>query len=101
MDSNEECLEGLKQHIHDSSRQSWLFGAGISRDANIPLMYPLTDRVKAIIDADNCDADKGIIGDLWLGTLDASSISIFSSEAKAFTRARINGSLLTNALNTS
>ncbi|MGD9818166.1 MAG: SIR2 family protein [Desulfomonilaceae bacterium] len=28
-----------------ASNQSWLFGAGISLDAGIPLMWPLTDRV--------------------------------------------------------
>lgn len=28
-----------------ASNQSWLFGAGISRDAGIPLMWPLTERV--------------------------------------------------------
>src|SRR5690606_19546321 len=28
-----------------ASNQSWLFGAGISLDAGIPLMRPLTDRV--------------------------------------------------------
>ena len=30
-----------------ASNQSWLFGAGISLDAGIPLMLPLTDRVFA------------------------------------------------------
>ena len=30
-----------------ASNQSWLFGAGISLDAGIPLMRPLTDRVLA------------------------------------------------------
>lgn len=30
-----------------ASNQSWLFGAGISRDAGIPLMRPLTERVFA------------------------------------------------------
>jgi hypothetical protein len=30
-----------------ASNQSWLFGAGISLDAGIPLMWPLTDRVLA------------------------------------------------------
>lgn len=30
-----------------ASNQSWLFGAGISLDAGIPLMEPLTDRVFA------------------------------------------------------
>ena len=40
--------EKLREHL-DSSRQNWLFGAGISYESNIPLMYPLTDRVKEII----------------------------------------------------
>lgn len=44
----ESTTEKLKQHL-DSSRQNWLFGAGISYNSNIPLMYPLTNRVKKII----------------------------------------------------
>lgn len=64
MENIEEVLEGLKQHIHDSSRQSWLFGAGISKDANVPLMYPLTDRVKSIINASDTQADKDIVTNL-------------------------------------
>lgn len=60
MDEFEEQLESLKQHILDSSRQNWLFGAGISYDAKIPLMYPLTDRVNALIEASDND-DKSII----------------------------------------
>ena len=44
----ETITEELKKQL-DSSRQNWLFGAGISRNSNIPLMYPLTDRVKQII----------------------------------------------------
>ena len=28
------------------SEQSWLMGAGISFDAKLPLMYPLTNKVK-------------------------------------------------------
>jgi len=34
----------------DSSRQNWLFGAGISFESNIPLMIPLTKRIGSIID---------------------------------------------------
>lgn len=53
MSDFESMLENLNQHLN-SNKQSWLFGAGISCDANIPLMYPLTERVKAIItEADN------------------------------------------------
>ena len=42
--------EKLREHL-DSPRQNWLFGAGISYESNIPLMDPLTDRVKEIIEA--------------------------------------------------
>lgn len=35
-----------------ASNQSWLFGAGISLNAGIPLMWPLTDRVLAIAKTD-------------------------------------------------
>lgn len=61
MDEFEELLESLKQHILDSSRQSWLFGAGISYDANIPLMYPLTDRVNGLIQDLGHDDHKQIV----------------------------------------
>lgn len=40
--------EELRKQL-DSSRQNWLFGAGISFESKIPLMYQLTDRVKKII----------------------------------------------------
>lgn len=50
MNNFDELIEELKNHL-DSSRQNWLFGAGISFDGNIPLMYPLTDRVEAILKA--------------------------------------------------
>ncbi|MFC0320235.1 SIR2 family protein [Olivibacter oleidegradans] len=45
----ETIAEDLRKQL-DSSRQNWLFGAGISCESNIPLMYPLTARVKKIID---------------------------------------------------
>lgn len=61
MEDFEEQLENLKQHILDASRQHWLFGAGISFDAKIPLMYPLTDRVNTIIDENGSDTDKSIL----------------------------------------
>lgn len=43
-------LENIKQFLSSQSRQSWLFGAGISFDSKIPLMYPLTSRVEKIIE---------------------------------------------------
>ena len=44
-DSN-DLLEQLDSHLSSPS-QSWLFGAGISRNANVPLMSELTVRVRA------------------------------------------------------
>lgn len=43
-----------------ASNQSWLFGAGISLDAGIPLMWPLTDRVFTLA------KDDGTANDLRL-----------------------------------
>lgn len=43
-----DLLEQLDGHL-GSPNVSWLLGAGISRDANVPLMYPLTERVMAIL----------------------------------------------------
>lgn len=55
----ETITEELRKQL-DSSRQNWLFGAGISYNSNIPLMYPLTDRVKKIIenDTENINQEK-------------------------------------------
>jgi len=44
-------LDQLDRHLA-SPNISWLLGAGISFSANIPLMYPLTERVLAIISND-------------------------------------------------
>ncbi|GAB3832727.1 SIR2 family protein [Pontibacter rugosus] len=55
----ETLTEELKKHL-DSPRQNWLLGAGISFKSNIPLMFPLTDRVKAIIEASAEAKDKDI-----------------------------------------
>jgi len=48
MEKFDELLEQL-QKLLDGSIQNWLFGAGISVDSNIPLMYPLTERVKTLV----------------------------------------------------
>ena len=45
-------LERAYAHVDEwlnVPRQMWLLGAGISKDAGIPLMYPLTDRVAALL----------------------------------------------------
>lgn len=45
----DSITQKLREHL-DSSRQNWLFGAGISFKSNIPLMFTLTNRVKKIIE---------------------------------------------------
>lgn len=59
----ETITEELRKQL-DSSRQNWLFGAGVSVESNIPLMYPLTNRVKKIIEANkedpNCEKNTEI-----------------------------------------
>ena len=75
----EEQLESLKQHILDASRQNWLFGAGISYDANIPLMYPLTDRVNALIQTSDNQHNKSIIDALKAELVDACHVEHYLS----------------------
>jgi hypothetical protein len=41
-----DLLEQLDRHLA-CPNQTWLFGAGISKQAGVPLMHPLTDRVRA------------------------------------------------------
>ena len=48
---DKDCLRQLDNHLA-ASHQAWLFGAGISVDANIPLMGPLTERVFALAKSD-------------------------------------------------
>lgn len=55
----ESIKENLREHL-DSSRQNWLFGAGISYNSKIPLMYPLTDRVEKIIFESSEEKDKEV-----------------------------------------
>jgi hypothetical protein len=50
MEEFDSKLENLKQFLSSQSGQNWLFGAGISFDSKIPLMYPLTRRVEVIIE---------------------------------------------------
>mgnify|MGYP001796982098 FL=1 len=64
-----DLLEQIDRHLA-SANLSWLFGAGISFDAAIPLMGPLTDRVCAILESDKCPQNellKVLIGELPKG----------------------------------
>lgn len=55
----ESMVENLNQLLGSNS-QCWLFGAGISYEANIPLMAQLTERVKAKINEADNDKNKEI-----------------------------------------
>lgn len=46
-----DLLEQIDGHL-GSPNIAWLLGAGVSCDANVPLMYPLTNRVLAILEAE-------------------------------------------------
>ena len=52
----EEAATQLDAHIR-ASRQIWLTGAGISVEAGIPLMYPLTERVFSVLGGDSSKAE--------------------------------------------
>lgn len=100
----ELTIDELKKQL-DSSRQNWLLGAGISCNSNIPLMYPLTDRVKKIVTdskhaknneiynlltkelQDKCHIEHYLshIGDL-IALADRSKSKTAIVEKKAFTR---------------
>ena len=64
MEEFDNRFENLKQLLSSQSRQSWLFGAGISFGSKIPLMYPLTSRVERIIEKDSGDKEKEILAAL-------------------------------------
>lgn len=61
MDLN-TVINQISELIDSSSRQNWLFGAGISCDANIPLMYPLTNKVSS----DLSDRSKKLFDNIML-----------------------------------
>lgn len=56
MSTDVEAARQLDRHIR-SPRQIWLTGAGISYDAGLPLMYPLTDRVFHLLEKNAEDAE--------------------------------------------
>ena len=45
-------------------QQSWLLGAGVSKDASIPLMLPLTDRVEHMLQGDHHKDFRELRGEL-------------------------------------
>lgn len=58
--SDNDSLKQLDELLA-ASNQSWLFGAGISMDAGIPLMGPLTSQVLAKADKDEEKQTKNVI----------------------------------------
>jgi hypothetical protein len=67
--TDKDCLRQL-DNLLAATDQSWLFGAGISLSANIPLMGPLTTRVFAMANEESVkrvkevlDAVKSLISD--------------------------------------
>jgi hypothetical protein len=64
MEEFDNKLEGLKTLLGPEIKQNWLFGAGISFDSKIPLMYPLTRRVEKIIEEVADAAIKEILASL-------------------------------------
>lgn len=60
---NELFLQ-VEEHLK-CSEQSWLLGAGISFDAKLPLMYPLTNKVKKDIEANHKELYDDIIAPLF------------------------------------
>lgn len=61
MEEFDRKLDNLKQFLNSQSRQSWLFGAGISYGSKIPLMYPLTTRVEQLVNESSGDTEKAIL----------------------------------------
>lgn len=61
--SSHDAKDALQQldSLLAASNQSWLFGAGISFDANIPLMYPLTERVLSLAEQSGSDCLKALL----------------------------------------
>lgn len=48
--TDDELFSQIEEHLK-CSEQSWLMGAGISFDAKLPLMYPLTNKVKKDVES--------------------------------------------------
>jgi hypothetical protein len=57
---NKELISQLEENLK-CSEQNWLVGAGISYDAKLPLMYPLTNRVKKLLEETHSDKYKDLI----------------------------------------
>jgi hypothetical protein len=79
MDEFYNKLENLKQLLNSKSRQSWLFGAGISYASKIPLMYALTSRVETLVNSDAGEDEKSILISLKSDLSEASHVEHYLS----------------------
>jgi len=61
---DDELFLQIEEHLK-CSEQSWLLGAGISFDAKLPLMYPLTNKVKKDVEASHKKLYDDIITPLF------------------------------------
>ncbi|MBW2366701.1 MAG: SIR2 family protein [Deltaproteobacteria bacterium] len=59
METFDELIDQL-QKLLDSSVQNWFFGAGVSFESNIPLMYDLTKRVEVLVNEEESETSKDI-----------------------------------------
>ena len=61
---DDELFSQIEKHL-ECSEQSWLLGAGISLDAKLPLMYPLTNKVKKDVKSSHNNLHEEIIAPLF------------------------------------
>lgn len=61
---NNELFLQIEEHLK-CNEQSWLLGAGISFDAKLPLMYPLTNKVKKDVEASHKELYDNIVTPLF------------------------------------
>lgn len=51
MNSGDQCRKQIDDLLN-LPHQNWLLGAGVSCESGMPLMYPLTEQVKQILQAE-------------------------------------------------
>lgn len=61
---DDELFSQIEKHL-ECSEQSWLLGAGISFDAKLPLMHPLTNKVKKDVKSSHNNLYEEIIAPLF------------------------------------
>lgn len=58
-----DCFAQFDAHLK-SCELSWLLGAGISYDANLPLMYPLTKKIRTTLAKESRELFRGLFASL-------------------------------------